>query len=162
MCIRDRSTWGYNKTKMVSLLNPSGTGFDQLQIKGESDGITYIRIISQDNQEFFLDESIAELCPVFIHKLADCLEYPTQEIKILSHIPSAGTSPTRKEEEYDKASEFKTIKTETVRGEILELVIQYLHYKKRFQFEPKHQVPQFYIQPEYGLDVLKASLDLKI
>ena len=46
--------------------------------------------------------------------------------------------------------------------EVLEIVIEYLHYKKQFGEASRSQAPPFAIPPQKALDVLTASILFKI
>lgn len=96
----------------------------------------FIRIISNDNFEFYLDKIVACQCPYFDDKL----------MKI------------------DKSLllDIATILVPEVRGEILEIIIQYLHYKSKYCKFPTEKVPPFPIKPDVALEVLNAAICIKI
>lgn len=56
------------------------------------------------------------------------------------------------------------VKLDDVRGEVLEIVIQYLHFKARYIDTDFNNNPEvhFDVNPELALDVLKASIILKV
>lgn len=96
----------------------------------------FIRIISNDNYEFYLDKIVACHCPYFEEKLR----------KI----------------DRSLLVEIMTIEIPEVRGEILEIMIQYLHYKSKYCKFPSNEVPPFPIKPDLALEVLNASIITKI
>ncbi len=96
----------------------------------------FIRIFSNDNFEFYLDKIVASLCPYFDDKLRKI------DKALLVDIP--------------------TIVIPEVRGEILEIIIQYLHYKSKYSNFPTNKVPPFLIKPEFALEVLNAAVCIKI
>ena len=96
----------------------------------------FLKITSYDNLEFYLDKLVACQCPYFEEKLKKI------DKGLLVDIPS--------------------ILVPEVRGEILEIIIQYLHYKSKYCKMPTNQVPPFFIKPELALEVLNASICIKI
>jgi transcription elongation factor B subunit 1 len=96
----------------------------------------FIRVVSSDGFEFYLDKMVAFLCPYFeerLRKIDKSLFVDIAEI----HVPE-------------------------VRGEILEIIIQYLHYKSKYCKYPSQEVPPFPIKPELALEVLNAAICIKI
>eukprot|EP01017_Pseudomicrothorax_dubius_P047972 TRINITY_DN8660_c0_g2_i1.p1 TRINITY_DN8660_c0_g2~~TRINITY_DN8660_c0_g2_i1.p1 ORF type:complete len:122 (-),score=17.67 TRINITY_DN8660_c0_g2_i1:95-421(-) len=94
---------------------------------------TFIRLVSGDDKEFFVEMRIAALCDTVLKQM--------------------NTS----------ASDIQTVRFGTISGETLEGVIQYLHYKAKYMDEPNYQtIPEFYIEPRLSLDVLKAAIHLKL
>lgn len=95
----------------------------------------FVKLISNDEREFLLEKYIAYQCPYFEEKLR----------------------------KLDKnLSDFPTLTINEIRGDILEINIQYLHYKSKYCKVMISQVPKFSIKPELALDVLNASILLKI
>jgi hypothetical protein len=95
----------------------------------------FVRIIANDEKEYFLEKHIAYQCLYFEEKLR----------------------------RLDKSNlDFPTLRVNEIRGEILEISIQYLHYKSKYCKEISSKVPSFPIKPELALDVLNASILLKI
>ena len=98
--------------------------------------IEFIILISNDGQEFYLDRKIANL---------------SDTLNSLIRI-----SPVEKRYRRTTLNEIK--------GDVLEVIVQYLHYKSRYMntdFE-HNPPPQFNIEPKLALDVLKAGIALKI
>lgn len=96
----------------------------------------YIIIVSNDGDEFYLERRIA-----FVSEILEGM---------IRRAP------------YDKG--YRKIYLENIKGSVLEIVIQYLHYKSRYQLTDFERVkpPKFPIEPRLALDVLKASLSLKL
>lgn len=42
-------------------------------------------------------------------------------------------------------------------GEVLEIVINYLHFRERYSADMKAQIPEFKFKPEIANEVLKAT-----
>lgn len=96
----------------------------------------YIRVISNDSFEFYLDRVVANQCPYLEERLR----------KI----------------DRSLLVDIATILIPEVRGEILEIIIQYLHYKSKYCKFPTNEVPRFPIKPELALEVLNAAIVIKI
>lgn len=43
-------------------------------------------------------------------------------------------------------------------GQIVERVMEYLHYKNMYQLIPQKKVPPFHMEPAEALDVLRAAI----
>lgn len=96
----------------------------------------FITLVSSDEYEFHVDQRVAKLC----EHVADKLMTAAQE---------TGRHPQ--------------IHFENIRGEILEVILQYLHFKHKFMNTNfTASLPPFYMKPELALDVLNASLFLKM
>ena len=62
-----------------------------------------------------------------------------------------------------KKGDFYELIFDNIDGKIMEIIIEYLHYKARYLNTPIDKIPSFKIEPaELGLDVLKAAIDLKL
>ena len=98
--------------------------------------LDFVVLVSVDGHEVYLERKIANLSDVL-----------NQIIR---------QSPMDKK--YRRAS------LEFIRGGVLEVVVQYLHYKARYmQTDFEHNPPpHFEIEPKLALDVLKAAISLKI
>jgi Skp1 family, tetramerisation domain. len=101
----------------------------------------YVILVSSDKQEFFVDKEIANMSEVLRDKL------------IIG----------KTEGKYRKAE------LNNIKGDTLEVVIQYLHFKSQyiktdFEHHPKfgNGKVKFNVKPELALDVLKAAIFLKI
>lgn len=94
-------------------------------------------IIGSDGHEFYLDEAIAELCNHFRMLLRQAKQDPKQ-------------------------TEILTIKFENIHGQVLEKIIQYLHYKKRYMNIPPKDLPPFSIEPGLAYKILQAAIYLDI
>ena len=96
-----------------------------------------IKLVANDGQQFILEVIYAELSEFIKHTLA-----------------------TENQESINREITF-----EDISGPVLEKVIQYLHYKYKYQSlitqgMKKEQLPEFQIEPKLGLDVLAASIFL--
>jgi hypothetical protein len=95
----------------------------------------YVTLVSKDDYEFFLEKEMAN---------------QSEEIaKVLKITPYEG--------------KHKRVRLNSVKGNVLEVIIQYLHFKA------KHDKPgfeklnlKFDIDPDIALEVLKAGTDLRI
>jgi len=96
----------------------------------------YVIIVSGDGDEFYLERRIA-----FTSEVLEAM---------IRRAP------------YDKG--YRKISLDNIKGSVLEIVIQYLHYKSRYQITDFERTPppKFPIEPRLALDVLKASLSLKL
>ena len=94
----------------------------------------YVCLTSNDNLEFFLQTQIANQSA-----------YLGKELGKLQGFQGV-----------------RTIKLEEIKGDILEIVIQYLHYKWRYKSTALDKVPLFQIKAELSYEVLKAAILLKI
>ena len=104
--------------------------------QGINQKIDFLILVSSDEHEYFLDKKIAGLCEIF-----------SSRIKLMDF--SGPKQPK--------------LTLETIRGEILEIIVQYLHFKARYMnTDFKKSLPPFYIRPEIALEVLNASILLKI
>mmetsp|Transcript_3185 Transcript_3185/g.3883 ORF Transcript_3185/g.3883 Transcript_3185/m.3883 type:complete len:104 (+) Transcript_3185:88-399(+) len=90
---------------------------------------TYIKVISADGMEFFMDREIAISGSVTIKAMLD------------------GNF---------RESEDNVIRFPEIEGVILEQVIQYLHYKKQ-HMKSTGVIPEFKIEPEMALELLMAA-----
>lgn len=55
------------------------------------------------------------------------------------------------------------MKLENIDSNTLEIVLQYLHYKSKYHYtNDESQIPKFAFNPNYGFEVLRASLFLDI
>ena len=98
--------------------------------------IEFVVLISNDGLEFYLDRKVAAL---------------SDTLNSLIRI-----SPIEKR--------YRRTTLNDLKGDVLEVVIQYLHYKSRYintDFE-NNPPPPFTIDPKLALDVLKAGIALKI
>jgi len=95
----------------------------------------YVILASNDGEEFYLDRKIINLSDILYNSLR--------------------VAPLDKK--YRKV-------TLDIKGSVLEIVIQYLHYKSRYMFTDfeHNPPPKFQIEPRLALDVLKAAIALKI
>ena len=97
---------------------------------------SYVILVSSDECEFYLDQRIAKLCEYVANKLGTMTPDPSK--------------PPR-------------IQFDNIKGEPLEVIIQYLHFKSKYMHTDfTKSLPPFYIKPELALDVLNASLSLQI
>jgi len=96
----------------------------------------YVVIVSNDGDEFYLERKIA-----FTSEILEGM---------IRRAP------------FDKG--YRKIQLENIKGSVLEIVIQYLHYKSRYMLTDFERTPppKFHIEPRLALDVLKASLSLKL
>eukprot|EP00331_Platyophrya_macrostoma_P034086 CAMPEP_0176448114 /NCGR_PEP_ID=MMETSP0127-20121128/25547_1 /TAXON_ID=938130 /ORGANISM="Platyophrya macrostoma, Strain WH" /LENGTH=99 /DNA_ID=CAMNT_0017834915 /DNA_START=43 /DNA_END=342 /DNA_ORIENTATION=+ len=95
----------------------------------------FVVLVSSDECEFYLDQRVAKLCEYVSNKLATMVD--------------TGKIPR--------------IQLENIKGETLEVVLQYLHFKSKYMnTDFTKSLPPFYIKPELALDVLNASLALQI
>ncbi len=95
----------------------------------------YVILTSSDKHDFYVDKEIANMSEVIRDKL------------IIGKL----------EGKYRKAE------LNNIKGETLEIVIQYLHFKSRYIKTDFQRNPvKFDVKPELGLDVLKAAIFLKI
>lgn len=96
----------------------------------------YMKLISNDELEFILDIRVARQC-----------ERISEELRLL---------------EFEIKTDIPSLRFNSIRGEVLEIIVQYLHYRSRYLSTETNKVPQFRINPDLALDVLNASLYLKI
>ena len=98
-----------------------------------------IKLVSSDGLAFYVEKCIADV---------------SQNLRVGLGIQS-------------EESETKTFTFPNIRGDVMEKVIQYLHYKYKHQqlldtdVIKMNQVPKFEIPPEMGLDVLCAATYLQ-
>ena len=95
----------------------------------------FVALVSNDEQEFYVDQKVAKLSEVISQKLR-------------SASLEGGAHPR--------------IVFEDIRGSVLEIVLQYLHYKSKHINTFKQYLPEFYINPDLALEVVRASLALGI
>lgn len=96
----------------------------------------YVILVSNDGQEFYLDRKITSLSDVLYNALR--------------------TAPLDKK--------YRKITLDHIKGSVLEIVIQYLHFKSRYMYTDfeHNPPPPFEIEPILALDVLKAAISLRI
>ncbi|CAK65948.1 unnamed protein product (macronuclear) [Paramecium tetraurelia] len=92
----------------------------------------YITILSSNGIEFIVAKEIAGLSEIFKKQIANA--DMRGETQILSDFTA----------------------------DILEIVLQYLHYKNRWQLESPVNLPKFQIAKEKALSVLQAAIALQI
>jgi hypothetical protein len=88
----------------------------------------YIKLVSAEGYEFFLDKSVAII---------------------------SGTIKTMLEGSFREAQD-NIIRFPDISGYILDRVVRYLHYKERFS-NAATRIPEFIIEPEYALELLIAA-----
>jgi elongin-C len=88
----------------------------------------YIKLVSAEGYEFFLDKSVAII---------------------------SGTIKTMLEGSFREAQD-NIIRFPDISGYILDRVVRYLHYKERFS-NTATVIPDFPIEPEYALELLIAA-----
>ena len=94
----------------------------------------YVKLVSGDGQEFFVERE----CAMFSGTIRAMLEGP-------------GSVMYREQIE-------QTLPFRDISGPVLERVIQYLYYKRKYQKASLGQdTPEFAIDPEMVLDLLMAS-----
>mmetsp|Transcript_45491 Transcript_45491/g.90090 ORF Transcript_45491/g.90090 Transcript_45491/m.90090 type:complete len:114 (-) Transcript_45491:99-440(-) len=89
----------------------------------------YIRLISADGHQFYLDRRVAYECDTF-RKMA--------------------------EQEGFKEGQTKDINLPTITGKLLEKVIEYLYYKYKYT-DSKVAIPEFPIEDDIVLDLLLVA-----
>jgi transcription elongation factor B subunit 1 len=89
----------------------------------------YVKLVSAEGHEFFLDRSIA--------------------------MAGSSTIRTMLEGQFREAQD-NVITFPDIAGYILERVIRYLHYKTKFT-NVSARIPEFLIEPEYALELLIAA-----
>jgi Skp1 family, tetramerisation domain len=104
--------------------------------KKSSDDKTFVILTSRDGYDIYLDKEVAQFSEV----LAARLRGATWNGKM------------------------HQIKIDDVTGEVLEVVIQYLHFKARYIDTDFNNNPNvhFNVNPDLALEVLKASIILKV
>lgn len=95
----------------------------------EASGDSYIKLISSEGHEFFLERRIA--------------------------LAGSKTMKTMLESEFREADE-GVIRFPDISTHILEKVLQYMHYKVRYS-DSNTRIPEFTIEPEIALELLVAS-----
>ena len=94
----------------------------------------YVKLVSGDGQEFFVERE----CALLSGTIRAMLEGP-------------GSAMYR--EQIDQTLPFRDIS-----GPVLEKVVQYFYYKRKYQKTSVGQdTPEFTIEPEIALDLLMAS-----
>ncbi|KAG7345937.1 Skp1 family, tetramerization domain containing protein [Nitzschia inconspicua] len=88
----------------------------------------YVKLISAEGHEFFLDKTIAMI---------------------------SGTIKTMLEGSFREAQD-NIIRFPDIAGYILERVVKYLHYKEKYS-NAATRIPEFIIEPEYALELLIAA-----
>ena len=91
----------------------------------------YIKLVSSDGQEFFIDRD----CAMVSGTIRSMLDGPGNSL-----------------EQQQGEMTFRDIN-----GNVLERAIQYFYYKTKYIDNPNAEVPEFTIEPEIALDLLKAS-----
>jgi hypothetical protein len=89
----------------------------------------YVKLVSAEGHEFFLDKEIA--------------------------MASSSTIKTMLEGQFREAQD-NIISFPDIAGYILERVVRYLHYKAQYS-NVSARIPEFLIQPEYALELLIAA-----
>jgi hypothetical protein len=89
----------------------------------------YVKLVSAEGHEFFLDRDIA--------------------------IGSSSTIKTMLEGQFREAQD-NIIHFPDIAGYILERVVRYLHYKAQYS-NVNERIPEFIIEPEYALELLIAA-----
>jgi len=95
----------------------------------EISGDTYVKLVSAEGHEFFLERQIA--------------------------IAGSKTMRTMLESQFREADE-GIIRFPEITTHILEKVLQYMHYKVRYS-DSNARIPEFQIEPEIALELLVAS-----
>ena len=95
----------------------------------EISGDTFIKLVSAEGHEFFLERRIA--------------------------IAGSKTMRTMLESQFREADE-GLIRFPDISSHILEKVLQYMHYKVRYS-DSNTRIPEFQIEPEIALELLVAS-----
>jgi transcription elongation factor B subunit 1 len=90
----------------------------------------YVKLISMEGHEFFVDKSIATGSSTTIRTMLDGGQF--------------------------RESTENVINFPDIAGYILERVIRYMHYKSRYS-NSAARIPEFSIEPEYALELLIAS-----
>lgn len=95
----------------------------------------YVILTSRDEYDFFLEKEIAN---------------HSDEIARLIKVSA-----------YE--GKHKRVRLPNIKGHVLEVVVQYLHYKAKHNKAGFEKLAlQFQIQPEIALDVLKAGIELRL
>ena len=89
----------------------------------------YVKLVSAEGHEMFLDRSIA--------------------------IAASGTIRTTLEGPFREAQD-NVIHLPEITTSILERVVRYMHYKAKYS-NARDRIPEFTIEPEYALELLIAS-----
>ena len=89
----------------------------------------YVKLVSAEGHEIFLDRSIATM--------------------------ASATIRTMLEGQFREAQD-NVIRFPGITGPILERVVRYMHYKSKYN-NAGARIPEFTIEPEYALELLIAS-----
>ena len=93
--------------------------------------VDYLRIISQDNQEFIIAQNAILLCPGFLKAVEDATSADSNRA-VKYNMP------------YGRA--------------IVKVVLEYVHYKMRYSRFPDYaHIPTFKVPPNIALEVFAAS-----
>jgi Skp1 family, tetramerisation domain len=96
---------------------------------GEDEETTYVKLVSAEGHEYFLDKQIA--------------------------MSSSMTIRTMLEGQFREAQD-NIIRFPDISGYILERVVRYLHYKAQYG-NSTARIPDFMIEPEVALELLIAA-----
>lgn len=96
---------------------------------GENEERTYVKLVSAEGHEFFLDRDIA--------------------------IASSRTIRTMLEGQFREAQD-NIIRFPDMAGYILERIVRYFHYKAQYE-NSNTRIPEFLIDPEVALELLVAA-----
>mmetsp|Transcript_97998 Transcript_97998/g.227259 ORF Transcript_97998/g.227259 Transcript_97998/m.227259 type:complete len:108 (-) Transcript_97998:86-409(-) len=94
-----------------------------------AESFVYVRLVSADGHQFYLDSRIAFECETF-RKMV--------------------------EQDHFKEGQTKVIHLPTITGKVLEKVIEYLYYKYKYT-DSKAAIPEFPIDDDMVLDLLSVS-----
>lgn len=97
--------------------------------KEDHDATTYVKLVSEEGHEFFMDREIAIAA--------------SQTIRLML-------------EGSFKEAQDNIIQLPAISGYILEKVVQYLHYKCQHS-NSESRIPEFPIEPELALELLIAA-----